>query len=198
MENTNENEMSPAQSLAVINAMINTAKQRLADDGFYFILWGWLVFTASLWNYIGILMQSELGGWGWMILLPMGGLVSLVYGWRQNKKEKVRTYIDTYLAYCWTAFAIVLAATLIFMGMNGFRSTYFFLMLLYGMATMISGGLLNFKPLVIGSVFSFVFAVCAMFVQEKELLLCIAGALLCSYIVPGHLLKSKFKSQEHV
>ncbi|MBL7931105.1 MAG: hypothetical protein JNL60_04365, partial [Bacteroidia bacterium] len=52
MENTHEKEMSPVEGFAIIDSMINTAKNKLADDGFYFILWGWLVFIASVGNYI--------------------------------------------------------------------------------------------------------------------------------------------------
>ena len=71
-------------------------------------------------------------------------------------------------------------------------------MLLYGMATLISGGLLNFKPLVIGSLFSFICAISSIFVAEREQFLCIAVSLLLSYIIPGHLLQAKYKSQVHV
>ena len=38
----NEN-LSPEKSFETISAMINTAKNKLADDGFLFIFWGWLV-----------------------------------------------------------------------------------------------------------------------------------------------------------
>lgn len=195
MENTNEKEMSPTEGFAIIDSMINTAKNKLADDGFYFILWGWLVFIASVTNYIAYKLESNIGEYAWWILLPLGGLVSVIYGWRQGKKEKVRTYIDTYLGYCWIAFGVALALTLVFMETNGYRASYFFLMLLYGMATVISGGLLNFRPLVIGGACSFAFALLSMFAGGMELFLCIAGALLSSYIVPGHMLKSKYKSQ---
>ncbi|MBL7931961.1 MAG: hypothetical protein JNL60_08665, partial [Bacteroidia bacterium] len=129
------------------------------------------------------------------ILLPAGGVVSMIYGWRRGKKEKVKTYIDTYLGYCWVAFGAALALTLIFMVKNGYESSYFFMMLLYGMATVISGGLLNFKPLIIGGACSFVFAIIAALTGGLELFLCIGGALLCSYIIPGHMLQSKYKSQ---
>lgn len=195
MENTNEKEMSPIESFAIIDSMINTAKNKLADDGFYFILWGWLVFAASMINYVAFKVNSGIGEYAWWILLPAGGIVSMVYGWRQGKKEKVKTYIDVYLAYCWIAFGVALALTLVFMKLNGYQSSYFFMMLLYGMATIISGGLLNFKPLIIGGACSFVFAVIAVLTGGLELFLCISGALLCSYIIPGHMLQSKYKSQ---
>ena len=196
METTKE--MNPSESLALINSMINTSKNRLADDGFYIIFWGWLILTCALINYVSLLMHSTYGYWVWPILPPLGAIVSLIYGRIQKKKETVKTYIDSYLAYSWTAFIIAMCITLLFIPVNGIKTTYFFLMLLYGMATLISGGLLNFKPLVIGSLFSFICAISSIFVAEREQFLCIAVSLLLSYIIPGHLLQAKYKSQVHV
>lgn len=196
METTKE--MNPSESLALINSMINTSKNRLADDGFYIIFWGWLILSCALINYVSLLMHSTFGYWVWPILPPLGAIVSIIYGRIQKKKEMVKTYIDSYLAYSWAAFIIAMSITLLFLPVNGMKTTYFFLMLLYGMATLISGGLLNFKPLIIGSLFSFICAISSLFVGEKEQFLCIAASLLLSYILPGHMLQAKYKSQVHV
>ncbi|MBS1635514.1 MAG: hypothetical protein JST26_06285 [Bacteroidetes bacterium] len=190
-----EKEINPAESLQLINSMISTAKNRLADDGVLIVFWGWLVIVAAMFNYICIRMNVEWGGAAWLILMPLGGIFSMVYGYRQNKKEKVKTYIDKYLKYLWIGFGVSLAITLGFMPFHGVKSSYFFLMLLYGLATMVSGGLLNFRPLIIGSLFAFACAVISVFLSDTDQLLCISAALLCSYVIPGHLLRSRYKSQ---
>lgn len=189
-----EKNISPTESLEIINSMIDKAKNKLADDGFLIIFWGWLVFIAALTQYILISLNIPNSDRVW-ILMPLGGIFSGIYGYKQNKKEKVKTHLNSYLGYCWAAFIIALLITLVFMESNGIKSTYFFLMILYGMATFISGGLLNFKPLIIGSLFSFLFAILSMFTGDKEVLICVAASILCSYIIPGHLLDSKYKSQ---
>jgi hypothetical protein len=194
-----ENELNPAQSLDIIQTMINTAKNRLADDGFLLILWGWLVFSASLIHYGTITLGIANGGLVWAIGMPLGAVISIIYSIRKRKKEQqVRTYIDSYLGYVWTAFVTALFLTLIFMPVHSMKTTYFFLMILYGIATLISGGLLNFRPLIIGSLFSFLFAALSVFATEEQQFLCIAASLLFSYIIPGHLLQSKYKSQVNV
>ncbi|MCE3226243.1 MAG: hypothetical protein K0S32_794 [Bacteroidetes bacterium] len=195
MENDNFNS---EQSLQVINGMINTAKNKLADDGFLLIFWGWLVIIAAVSHYITIRLNIPYGYFVWIILMPLGGIFSAIYGSRQNKKQKVKTYIDSYLSYLWIAFGIALAISLGFMYYHGIKATYFFLMILYGIATFVSGGLLNFKPLVIGSIASFACAGISVFLGELDQLLIIAVALLFSYVIPGHLLRNKFKSQQHV
>jgi hypothetical protein len=193
MENEN---FKPEESLRLIESMISTAKNKLADDGFHLIFWGWLVFSAAMIHYITVLMNIPYGYLVWPILMPLGGIISGVYGYKQGKKQKVKTYIDTYLSYLWGAFAIGMVVTLVCMPWHGVEQTYFCLMILYGIATFISGGLLNFKPLVYGSFFSFAGAVIAVFNGENEhLLLIISIALLFSYIIPGHLLRAKYKSE---
>jgi hypothetical protein len=71
-------------------------------------------------------------------------------------------------------------------------------MILYGMATFISGGLLNFRPLILGSLFSFLAAIVSVFLQNEEQFICLAFSVLCSYIIPGHLLRAKFRSEVNV
>jgi hypothetical protein len=193
-----EKQIQPNESLAIISSMIDTAKNKIADDGFLFIFWGWNVLVAAMIHYLTVKFDIPNGGLAWAILMPLGGVVSIVYGVRQKKQERVKTYVDEYLGYNWWAFCIGLFLTLGMMSLNGWRQSYFFVMLLYGMATFISGGLLRFRPLIIGSMFSFVFAIISVFSGEVDQLLCISGAILCSYLIPGYMLRSKYRSQENV
>ncbi len=187
---------NPEESLRIINSMIHTAKNKLADDGFQLIFWGWLVFSAAMIQYITIMMNIPHGYLVWPILMPLGGVISGVYGYKHAKKDKVKTHVDVYLSYLWGAFGIGMLITLGFMPWHGIDKTYFFLMILYGIATFVSGGLLNFKPLIIGSLCSFVCAIISVFIGETaEQLVIISVALLLSYIIPGHLLRAKYKSQ---
>jgi hypothetical protein len=195
---TTEETFKPEESLAVISSMINTAKNKLADDGFYLIFWGWLVFAAAMIHYVTLMMGTESGFWVWPVLMPLGGIISVIYGYKKGKKETVKTYLETYLGYLWGGFGIGMGLILGFMAFHGIKMTYFMLMILYGIATFVSGGLLNFRPLIIGSFFSFAAAVVSVFVGNVEQLPCIAAALLFSYIIPGHMLRAKYKSQQHV
>jgi hypothetical protein len=192
---TKDETFNPEESLALINNMINSAKNKLADDGFQIIFWGWLITFCALTSYVSAQLNSEIGFMVWAILPPLGGVFSAIYGRKQDKKIKVKTHVDTYLSYLWGGFFIAMVITLVFGYTHGIKTTYFFLMLLYGLATFITGGILNFKPLIIGSLFSFGCAVLSVFLGEIDQFLCISLALICSYIIPGHLLRAKFKSQ---
>jgi hypothetical protein len=56
-----EKELRPDQSLHIIQSMINTAKNKLADDGFLLVFWGWLVFLSDLVNYVLFILKIQQG-----------------------------------------------------------------------------------------------------------------------------------------
>jgi hypothetical protein len=175
--------------------MINTAKNKLADDGFHIIFWGWLVAAAAMIHYVTLQMNIEWGYIVWPVLMPVGGVFSVIMGYKRGKKQTVKTYVDTYLGYLWMAFGISMFIVLGLMPWHGVQHTYFFLMVLYGLATFVSGGILQFKPLMFGAIASFLCAIVSVFLSEVDQLPCIAVALLFSYIIPGHMLRSKYRSQ---
>lgn len=190
-----EKPISVSESFQIIDTMIGQAKNRLADDGFMIIFWGWLVLAAALGSYVLLLIGVQQFYLTWFILMPLGGLFSFIAGRRERKRNPTRSHLDAYLGYVWLAFGIALFITLLFMGVHGMEITYFFVMLLYGVATLITGGLLNFSPLIIGSLFSFVAAILSVFCGFNEQFLCLSGSVLFSYIIPGHLLRANYQSQ---
>ncbi len=192
---TTEETLKPEQSLQVISNMIHAAKNKLADDGFHIIFWGWNVTICALFHYITLRLGYQWGGWCWAIAMPLGGIISSIQGRKESKSKKVRTHVETYLAYLWGGFLIAMFITLALGYLHGIKVTYFILMLLYGVSTFITGGILNFKPLIIGSLFSFAIAIISVYMGDIDQFLCIAASLICSYIIPGHLLRSKYRSQ---
>ena len=48
-----EKELSPEESIDLINTMIGKARKRYTDNSFYFLLWGWLVIVASALQWHG-------------------------------------------------------------------------------------------------------------------------------------------------
>jgi hypothetical protein len=196
MENNTNLELT--ESMDIINKMISNAKNKLADDGVILIFWGWAISGCALIQYVTIKMNINYGFWAWIIVCPAGGIFSAIYGRKQERKKTVKSYVDTYLKYLWVASVIGMAIALGSLGIHGIRVAYFALMIVYGMTIFIAGGLLDFKPLIWGSFVSFACAIISMFFGDIEKFLIIAIAIIGSYAIPGHLLRSKFKSHQHV
>jgi hypothetical protein len=193
----NEKPLTETESLALISSMIKKAKGSLQDNGFYFLLWGWLVFAASVGMYVLIkLDMQEMSQYTWAVLMPLGGLISGIRGWREGKKMKAKTYADEILNYVTFAFIVALFIVLIFMSMyGGWLLAYPMIMMVYGMWLFISGGILKFKPLIIGGLINFACAIGGFYIHTVELILLLSFAVLAGYIIPGHMLNAKYNRE---
>jgi hypothetical protein len=190
---TNEENFDPMKSMQIINATIHRAQNRLSENGFLFIFWGWLVFAAALTFWI--LVKQNVGeAWCVWMIMPLGGIFSIIYGMRQKKREKVRSYIDEYMAYIGISFGISLTIVLTLGGKYQLMC-YPTVMLLYASFTFVTGGIIKFKPLIIGGALSFPLCVISMFFPFIDQVLFLALSVLASYIIPGHLLMSQYKKQ---
>ena len=190
----NEN-FSPEQSLQLINKMITEVKQALKHNGFFFLLWGWLVFVSAITNYVLIKMNIEQGYFVWLILMPLGGIVSTIYGLTRMKKQKKRakTFVDRAMGYVWTAFALSLLIILFSGFVVSFEKVYPFVLLIYGIPTFITGGIIKMKLLIFGGIFCWILSVIAFYVTYDVQLLLFAAAITVAYIIPGHLINSNYR-----
>ena len=186
-----EKTMNSEESILFIQRMINTAKEDLEDDSFHYLLWGWLVFIACSINYFMLEISFEMEWIGWAVLMPLGGIVSMIYGYRQGKKQKAQSYLNELMKYVLIAFMVSLFFVLFFMNKLGL-ATYPLVMITYGVWLFISGGALKFKPLIAGGIVNWILAIVAIFVAFKLQLVVLALAVFFGYIIPGYLLRRKY------
>ena len=184
---TEEKQLTQEESLRIIHEMISAAKNDVKADAFIFLLWGWLVFVASISQFILVKMNIPWNSVPWL-LMPLGGIITIVYSIRAGKKDKTKTSITESLKYTWIAFS---AALLIIMCFNSmpFLQVLPCIMVLYGMGLFLSGGALRFKPLIFGGIFCWICAIAGFEVQNLYQLLILAAAVMGGYIIPGYLLK---------
>lgn len=189
-----EQPLSEAESLALIHKMIYSAKKQFEDNGFFYLLWGWLVFISCVSNYFLIEINYDKPWLAWMILMPAGGVISAVYGRWQGKKQVYKSYLDEVMMYVLGAFLFSLTFVLVFMQKLGLY-TYPMVLVVYGMWLFISGGAMKFNPLIIGGVINWIIACIAVFVNFETQLILLAIAVLLGYIIPGYLLRAKFSRE---
>lgn len=184
--------LSPLQSLQLIQSMIEKTRANLSANRFYFLLWGWLVFGAVMCQFIlKVVFEYRYHYIVWLLML-VGAVVTVVHALRQERTSQVRTYIGESMRILWTGMGIsffVLSFIITSSG-SGWVFSYPFFILLYGLGTFVSGKLLQFRPLVIGGIINWCLACAAPFFHFDYQLLIAAAAILSSYIIPGHLLTS--------
>jgi len=188
-------EKESQEQLRLIEEMISQTKTKISDSSIFYLLWGWLVLIAASINYYLLNFTNyEYHFIAWPILMTLGGILSGIIGARKGKDRKVQTFIGRALSYLWGAFTVTLILSLFSMPMIGPEGVYPFIILLYGLGTFISGGLLKFSPLIWGGVVSWILGVVAIYVSFSDQLLLIIGAILFSYILPGYLLSKSNKN----
>lgn len=191
-----EKEINAEESLFIIRNMIHKTKQHYSDNSFYFILWGWLTFVAALTHYLLMPYYEAASALAWT-LMPLGAIVSVIYSFKQSKTQIVKTQLEEHIGYLWMglglALLVVVAGTIVLQS-NGLMPIF---ILLYAIGTFTTGRFIRFVPLIAGGVICFVLSLCSFFMGAREQLLLVALAILLSYLIPGHILKLKYKTLQH-
>lgn len=194
MENI-EKSLSPQESLRVIRETIDIAKQSFRDNGFHFLLWGWLVVIASAMHYyLAEFQQVSRPDMAWMLMVVVGVPAALVYEWRRSKKEKTENILHNWYGLIWLGFAISMIIS-IPMAVRSGLSPIPFILVLIGFATFMSGILLRFTPLLIGAAVMWAGALWCLFLTPSQHLLVQAGCAVLGYLVPGYLLNAQSRSR---
>jgi hypothetical protein len=190
-----ENNFSPQQSLDLIQEMISKTKANLGENSIYFLLWGWVTFLAIIGQFfLKVVLGNEHHYLVWLLTIPTA-IITIIYSARRHNKYKVKTYLGESMSYLWTGIGIsfFILSMIISNSSGGWANAWPFFILMYGLGTFVSGMILKFRPLVIGGVISWVLSLVSVFVAFDYQLLLAAAAILSSYIIPGHLLRSNNK-----
>lgn len=197
-----DKQLSGHDSLLLIQQMIDTAKHEQKDDGKGWIIWGWLIFLASVFTFFNI-EQNWTNTFFFWDLFGIVSLVVLLYQvihYRFIKRRiRVKTYTQDLFNKLNTGFFIALMLIILSMNFGGsdFRvpptKGFALLLSLYGFWILIYGAVLNFKPSIIGAYIVWAFALASLFVLDfKWTMVLHAAAVLCGYIIPGHIANAEF------
>ncbi len=193
-----EKKLTERESLLIIQQMIQTAKQEQKDDGKGWILWGWLLFTASVLTFINLKTQWFSNYFFWN-LFGIASLALLLFSTIRSlffkRTGKVKTYTAELFQKLNIGFFISLMLIIVAINRGVSPVLGFSLLLgLYGFWILIYGAGLNFKPSIIGAYITWTCAFAGLFVETFDwTMLLHATAVLLGYIIPGHLANIEFK-----
>lgn len=192
----NDEELSSQKSLAIIQEMIQKAKTTYTDDGFGWLLWGSLIFVASLstyflkeYNYPNLFLAWNIFGIIAMLLL--------LYGIIRPNKQAARSYVSDVLRYVDIGFAVCLFVIILSMNISVSPNSGFgYLLMLYAFLMLVQAGALQFKPLLYGAIVNWLGAIAIFFTTEfKYDMLITAAAVFIGYIIPGFMLRSQHRRE---
>jgi len=178
--------------LDLIYEMIENSKTQIRENAFFYLLWGWLVLIASLSHFFLMKFGIYKSYLVWPVLMTSGMVISIIAGIRMGKKAGYRTHIDTAVIYLWYGFFFALMVIIAFSvgGKITWEMSNVLIIVLYGLGTFVSGGILKFKPLIIGGICCWIIALCKFFVPDEYSLLLVAASIIIAYLIPGYLLRN--------
>lgn len=182
-----EKPLTQEESFRIIHEMISAAKNDVKTDAFIFLLWGYLVFIASISQFILAELNVEHSDVVWL-LMPLGAIVTVIYYMKKHKTERTKSHVSEFLKYIWIAFGAAMGVIMFSNAMGGMQLLPN-IMTLYGIGLFLSGSVLKFRPLIFGGVFCWLCAIAGYHAEILYQLLIIAAAVLGGYIIPGHLLQ---------
>jgi hypothetical protein len=185
-----ERELTPSESLKLIETMIGQAKSSFSRMSTYFLLWGVLLIAAMIATY---LLRDSGGAWGhgaaWGVAGIAGGIASWIIGTTQARKEQVNNPMDRVVGWVWGSFIITMVLLIICFAATH-RDPGAAIALLTALPTFLTGQIMRFKPLIFGGLLFWVAGIIMFYSGNASVITftyCIA--MLFGYIVPGILLK---------
>jgi hypothetical protein len=186
-------ELSPKESLRIINEMIENSKERFQDNGYIYLFWGWLVLACALAQFILLQMEYyEIHFYPYFLAIP-GAIYTFIYEARRHKESSKSSFPDKFFTALWIATGINLFIV-------GFGFSFIFnaspvpyILILIAIAVIVSGTVINFKPLVIGGIICNALAIASLFLSGIYHPIVVVLALIAAYLVPGYILRKQYK-----
>ena len=212
-----EKALSEKESLDLITSMINRAKESFHDTGWGPIMWGAVIMVCSLVTWARVHFGFRLPFDIW--ILTLAAIVpQVIISYRENRAKRVKTYNDIAMDYLWISFGISIFLliytngaiqqgmndTFSVQGTNFTKPSQFFynyqnalFLIIYGFPTFVSGGIMKFKPMLLGGIFCWVCAITSLYTPAKTDLLLMAAAALFAWLIPGIIINRNCRKKRH-
>ncbi len=186
---TEPENLSPHQSLDIIQSMIRQAQGNMSNNSFYFILWGWTVVIANVGIYAMFRFTDvQYPHLVWLIGIP-AWIVTMIYGSRQGKQSRRTSHLDRVNMWLWISYGLCLLPLIVFMQKIDYNLNPVIL-LITSLPTLLTGIILKFRPLILGGISFYIFSIICFAVGPLDQFLVGAVAIICGYLIPGYLLRA--------
>jgi hypothetical protein len=186
------------EQIKIIQDMLDKTRRNFADNGTYFIMWGWLILTACLGQYIfAYFNKSEWIGIMWITIMMGGGIVSSIMGLRQGRKKGVVTHADQTIGFLWMACGLsmtLIAFVGVPIGLIPMKALNPVIMMNVWIGVLVTGRIIDWKPLQWSALLWFAGAIICIMIHWHYHSLVMAILIIPGYIIPGYVLRKKFTS----
>ena len=195
----NKTSLTPEESLSLISKTIEETKKRFEENGHIIILWGVLMFTVFLSQYIfsitGLYKKFDII-WT-VILFPLGAIYTFIYLRKNVKKDLPKTLLSRVIQTMgWAMGLNLMILGFLFSHQLGDAMAPVFIILL-ALSMIVTGASIEFKPLFIGGVLLNLIGLCTFFLDRDYHGFSMMLGAVVGLIIPGILLNNA-RRKEHV
>ncbi|NIJ52738.1 hypothetical protein [Dyadobacter arcticus] len=181
--------LTPEESLSLIAETISKSRDSIRENSFGFLLWGWLVSSASFASFLlQLLTNFKYHFIPFPIVGTVGIAITLVLFKRRNA-ENTQTYTAYFINKMWLVLGLCFILA-VFINVSQGRVPFTFTLLIAGCGTLISGWVMKFRPLILGGFLLMVSAVASIYLTDEYKTLLHGIAIVPGYLIPGYLLKN--------
>ena len=193
-----ERELSEKESLQLIGQVIGEAQNYFHETGLGSLILG---FSSVL--CLGLAYAMDKGMYfpfhPFYLFIPL--LAIQVYLWKKEGKAKsVKTFTDRAIDIVWTGYFLCSLMFTIAGVFEGWGNTILIVLIFFiGLAAFITGMLTHFRYMIFTSILCWMLGVLAMYLGGNAIYLLAALASILIWIIPGFMLRNKFKvTHQHV
>ena len=151
--------LSPLESLEVITNAIRKTKDNFKENSSYFMLWGWLIATASLAFFL--LHQYTAFKYYFLpfpVLVTIGIIVTLSWYFKKRSVNQTETYSDYFFNRLWLVLGLGFIAV-VFVSVSQKIPPFLYTLVIAAIGTLASGLAMKFKPMIVGGALFFAAAI---------------------------------------
>jgi hypothetical protein len=184
--------LSPQEGISIIEKSLKQSSNQKTGAFNYYIIWGSILFLYYILQFFAFYFKNEtcltIANLSNLLFL-IGGIMSFLQSKRDAKRELRIPINEKIYKTGWIAASIGLAVFTISNLKNLQEMLFIGVLLIFGLVNLMIGSLLNFKPLIIGALFSLLLTILIPIVTIEFKFLTTAIGILSSCLIPGLLMK---------
>jgi hypothetical protein len=190
-----DKEFSYEESIRLIDSMIKKAKRSYVTKGLASIVWGMLIIVCSLVTWAQIQLSFDIGFDIWLLLF-FAIIPQIYFSVKEKRQRKFESLEGESISYVWTAFGGAIFIVSFYNSRYGSNESSTLFMVLYGIPTFITGGMMKFKPMIFGGLVCWLFSIISVYTPVNVDLLLMAGCGLFAWLIPGIVLWRRYQKRK--
>lgn len=198
-------ELQVADSLKIIQSVINQRKQKYEENGFFLIFWSVLIMLAGVVQFAMLAADyyPKQSGLVWVVLMPLGGLYSLWYKLKTVEPQKPRKGYNDWTDWLWfvAGFNAIIAYLIPWTIFDSFLTAFLIIHLPLVFVALTMALQMKMKLWIATCLSSFVVIYAVQFINfSQEICLPLLSAVLAGllFLVPGIQFHNEYKKRNNV